>query len=94
MCDIDQQSHTLYILTSLSKQIPTFWMQWSQTLVLHHNHFSQLHVLLLQNSKEHLQGKEHNVCTCDCQDQIQDNHQEFKDSWDEDVTTLEDKGIG
>jgi hypothetical protein len=44
MCDIDQQSHTLYILTSLSKEIPTFWMQWSQTLVLHHNHFSQLHV--------------------------------------------------
>jgi hypothetical protein len=33
--------------------------------------------------KEHLQGKEHNVCTCDCQDQrlsIQDNHQELQDS--------------
>jgi hypothetical protein len=51
-----------------------------------------------QNSKEHSQEKEHNVCMCDCQDQrlsIQDNHRELQeDSWDEDVATLEDKGIG
>jgi hypothetical protein len=45
ICDIDQQNHTFNILTSLSKQIPTFSVQWSQTLVLHYNHFSQLHVI-------------------------------------------------
>jgi hypothetical protein len=31
---------------------------------------------------------------CDCQDQrlsIQNNHREVQDSWDEDVTTLEDR---
>ena len=72
-------------------------MEWSKPLVLHHNQFSQLHVLLLENSKEHSQEKEHNVCMCDCQDQrlsIQDNHRELQDYWDEDVATLEDNGIG